>query len=550
MVATPQNAAPAHQVPHTYPQLIEDLVGVIKQSCASFELPAAFDPTNPELADEEDPEFRTLFDSLSRAVTEEDGFFENVSLDYLRIEYSVLMIRQAYVDLTKLIFTQGPEDAFLILGSPGTGKTVFLLFTMALLIKAGEIIEPETGEARSIPFAFKFRGCTGVYLNSKLHFMKKLPKELNSSNFVFLYDDKEEVPYIFPKSLSIVFSSPQKPRYKEYAKGGTIKYYMPMWSDDEVIRLNAHLPEGRGRLGYFQLGERYNKAGGVPRWIFQDWDEFEAAIGSGLEKVKPDYLAADSMNCFEAGPHSLIGIEVETNLPQAEIPMSIEEREEAEKRRYRQFQVVFRTEELAARVYDHCFGKKGNFIDYVAQNTDIFPKYGSRLGLIFQAFAMHEFAKGFNREMEFISLNEEADFLGSPWVLYMPPATKNSIRSFTEVNTNLNGANIWIPKSWKFPVVDYFFTLQGQVRGGSTLILGLKMTKDIRHGINYPGLLDLYRHFNGNFVLVWVLNGDIFDRFQVQSQKTNRVIVSPNLVLPVPQFKFKVYAGDFKLPEG
>ena len=254
----------------------------------------------------------------------------DVDLNLLRIQYHTLMVRKSYIDLARMLIEKevGYRD-YLVLGSPGTGKTVFCIFFMYVLLQANKRY------GAKFPFIFNLRGKVGVYRNglqvADRGFIDGGPDD---HSMYVLYDDKPAPPLVYANATTIVFSSPNRQRYDEYQKGRCRKLFLPLWSKGELMRLMASIPEGfPEKLSEADLDERMLLSGGVPRRILEEWDSINDVINDGLYKINLNALNEGGMSCFESGPHSLIGIAVSSD--------------------YKRFRCRFLSKELRRKVFDN-----------------------------------------------------------------------------------------------------------------------------------------------------------------------------------------------------
>jgi hypothetical protein len=71
------------------------------------------------------------------------------------------------------------------------------------------------------------------------------------------------------KGISILFSSPGLKGIKEFLKVHSTKYILPVWSCEELLEYNSILDSSLHLLDEL-LVERYEKFGGIPRFIFEN----------------------------------------------------------------------------------------------------------------------------------------------------------------------------------------------------------------------------------------------------------------------------------------
>jgi hypothetical protein len=122
----------------------------------------------------------------------------------LGVGYPKFMARKCYFDLACWS---------LVLGSPGIGKTMFLFFLMAILVKA----------KKNTPFMTFVDGKCGFFNNGKFYKLKKSfidSDELPGHQFFFFYDDATPPPIFHTKATAVMTSTSKKDLYKTFSKNG------------------------------------------------------------------------------------------------------------------------------------------------------------------------------------------------------------------------------------------------------------------------------------------------------------------------------------------
>ena len=205
---------------------IQSLVTLLQTSYITT-LPHSFTP-NPaavfSLEESQDSPLSVIIQSLKTLVVDENGCLDlNLSrLDDLR--YNKLIVRKSYLQLARHMIgnfsTRGRKKCLLI-GSPGTGKSMFLIFLLYIFVKA-----------ENVPIVIHVWDLKGFYLNGQFYTIKKFEEfraDLNNADYnpIFLYDGKSPPPN-FPSSPTVVASSPRIDSYREYKKQ-KITYLMPLW---------------------------------------------------------------------------------------------------------------------------------------------------------------------------------------------------------------------------------------------------------------------------------------------------------------------------------
>jgi len=191
---------------------------------------------------------------------------------------SKLYVRKCYHDLFEILIEQRTT---LIIGTPGIGKSWFLLYVMWRLQQSPvrPVIVWEPRRSRGMRYLLKggcaYRGTTTL----------DFEEELQSPDTWYLVDGQEPSQMSSPAHI-VLASSPRTSTYKEYVKAAQPrKLVMPLWSPDELEGLYKGVYEevlDRGRVQ--SLVDKY---GPVPRYVL------EAPAASRLPPAARDPLGSD-----------------------------------------------------------------------------------------------------------------------------------------------------------------------------------------------------------------------------------------------------------------
>lgn len=461
-----------------YAVAVNELVEYIRATYKP-DIPEFFE-IRPEylIAGETDSPLSELIKSLREAQVTPEGVI-NANLGILHSDFRTITIRKCYIDLAKILLeAKGDYMKHIILGSTGTGITVFCVFIMFLLLKANE-------SGGNFPFFFNLRGHVGMYHKGRLTCID--PRFLSIGTMVkrcqglyFLYDDIPPPPTIFPFANTVVFSSPNEQRYKEFQKGKCRKLYIPLWSKGELMRLNNNLSQKK-KFSEAELDERIMLSGGVPRRIFDEWERIDEFVANGLVKVTLEMLKEASAFYFEIDSRSLIGIDVSSN--------------------YQHFRCRFLTKELRRCIFAHLKEYAPDSIAYALQNTHVFEQPRMLFYDLFEVFAIENIC--LRKEHNLLPLNAEArEFcqLEKLWSLKAPSVEQRKIKNIDDVVLDTELPIIWVPNN-AFPFVDALLTLPGKTSNGGTLVIGLKMTMNLNHLLDNDKLKKLTDRFGNNFIL-------------------------------------------------
>jgi len=202
-----------------------------------------------------DPE---TFDSLYP-----NGTFVDVG-DLLSLLYfsnsKQYFIRPCYYKmLSKLSFGQQGKERAIITGTPGTGKSMFLLLILIHLVQQNISVCYHNLQTRT---SFYFDKSGSFEIGEKNIFW---------DNAVVLLDNPDEIPKGYPTTwgMYILAASPKHQNYYEFAKPASnynkFNYIvMPLWSLDELLYFNSN---STIKLDESVIRERYSLVGGVCRVV-------------------------------------------------------------------------------------------------------------------------------------------------------------------------------------------------------------------------------------------------------------------------------------------
>ena len=463
-----------------------------------------------------------LIQSLKTLRVDNNGCLD-VKLSALEdLPYDKLMFRKSYFRLAEMMienFNKRGQKKSLLIGSPGTGKSMFLIFLLYIFIRC-----------ENVPIIIHFWKFKGFYFNGQFYVIKNfddfcVDSDIADYNPIFLYDGKSEPP-IIPLSPTVVASSPRIDRYRDYRKQKTI-YLMPLWKRNEIIRLNSCLAGEECQLTDSELANRFEYAGGVPRRIFStsgQWKKYCDGVDLALGKIEPSILVGEGEGALEDGPHSVIGIRVNT-------------------RNYEDFKCCFLSRQIKNLAVQALKNRYKNLVQYVFSEVESSRKTGL-LCDVFEDLAMEELCKEHLRSL--IPLNDiarEQMAQNSNRILNLQKASIIPIGSVDEVVVDYPAPILWAPTSESFPVVDYIYT-QPAPRGSrdrNPIVIGFQMTVRDRHPINWACLGVLYDLFGDQFKLVFALPKTVYEKFKQQRQRqvlgTNNRSCPEEDIIPVAQYK-------------
>jgi hypothetical protein len=195
---------------------------------------------------------------------------------------SKLFVRPCYGQLISLIMNQDQTTPnAVITGTPGIGKTMLRNVLVHTLIRRQRdlrqsfciVLDKSPGKFNALHV---FTATVGIFGTMSWSAHTPIKSSFNSGREFpagypvwYLLDVSEGRSYdriALPDDCSrtIMFTSPVAAAYKEFIKEGCVKYFMPLWSEDEAFRawrLTSSINEE-------EFSARWEKYGGVARALF------------------------------------------------------------------------------------------------------------------------------------------------------------------------------------------------------------------------------------------------------------------------------------------
>ena len=499
---------------------IQSLVTLVGLKYTST-LPHSYTPRRDavdSLRKSQDSSLFDIIETLKTSTVDDNGCLDVNLSDLDNVRYDKMMLRKSYFRLAEMMienFNKRGQKKSLLIGSPGTGTSMFLIFLLYIFVNC-----------ENVPIVVHFWKFKGFYFNGRFYAIKSFAKfcaGIGRYNPIFLYDGNFEPP-IIPRSPTVVASSPRINRYRDYRKEKT-KYLMPLWKRSEIIRLNSCLEGEECHLTDNELADRFKYAGGVPRVIFftpKKWKDYCTDVKLALGKIEPSILVGEGEGALEDGPHTVIGIRVNA-------------------KNYGDFRCCFLSRQIKNDAVEALKSKNKNLVEYVFNEVES----GRKTGLLFEVFkdlALEELCKKHLRSL--IPLNDIARkqlALNSNRILNLQKASIIPIGSVHEVVVDYPAPILWAPTSERFPVVDYIYT-QPAPRGSrdrNPIVIGFQMTVRDRHPLNWACLGDLYELFGDQLELVFALPKTVYGKFTEQRQVLgdNNQSCSVEDIIPVAQYK-------------
>jgi len=175
------------------------------------------------------------------------------------------------------------RERFLITGTPGVGKSMFLYYLLWVLVVGGHRVLYVHQ-----PFMIYFDGQGRVFEVFQLPRASEM-RFWNDDLFV-LFDAKQKTFWdlgLFPYDLCtfVLSTSPRPDLVNDYKKSSLLELYMPPWSEEEMTILKSaypHVTNWRYRFDYL---------GGIPRRVFENRDRsLEQKIARACNNFDPRNL--------------------------------------------------------------------------------------------------------------------------------------------------------------------------------------------------------------------------------------------------------------------
>ena len=429
----------------------------------------------------------------------------------IRDRHSTIYVREAYYEMFEIMLN-GLEERrtkyrYLVLGSPGVGKSIFHAFCLYVLLQAGA------------PVYFVRRAHSALFLNGRVYKPLVPVHEcllLTDHNVWFLYDSLERPPTLTDSPIGMMVFSPRR-IYNSYMKELSCPpMYMPLWEFEELEVANSILPEGH--LPYEELVKRYDLCGGVPRQIFEEHKVYLKTYKNAFASVRHmDKLKKLDIHLFN---HRIFGAVVGQDLES--------------------YQVCFLSNRIACEVNEFWKEDRAATVSRVV-NASYDCVVGALYGKIYEVITIDSL-----RDLTKITCVSLDESMAKDKVVKLKPKIPMEMfncQTLKEVELR-NRQVLWKPRSLTFPCIDALLMLPE-----SKTAVGLQFTLSEKHPIPKKSLREIndycLKKWGYEFVLVFVVPRKNYDDFQKQKQtervsrqnKEEDVDVPPRSEVPVKQFK-------------
>ena len=213
--------------------------------------------------------------------------FENdLQLLTFRSAIKRIYVRESYETVTALIsdaMTKKNIKNFVVTGTPGIGKTIYLHYFLWVLISRQTNINNNVDRKIYLQCdnygIYSFRGNKVVPIDAR----EARGTFLCDLNCILLVDMVHEDEPMLCAGTTIVFSSPNRKRYKQLVKAISRQYIFNCWTLKE---LKAVWLRSYRDIPWEDVEGVYNKMGGVIRYVLEQNDAADEAMAAGVSKAR------------------------------------------------------------------------------------------------------------------------------------------------------------------------------------------------------------------------------------------------------------------------
>ena len=436
-----------------------------------------------------------LCNSLLKAKMDKNGVLLDVDLSlYEAGKKSPFYLRKVYFDLLEYILRNkdDEDDRFLVLGSPGTGKSLFHAFCLFIMLKS------------NAPILFVRKGWTYFCYNGL--FYKCIVPEFSKSsimehNIWIVYDSNAPPPLFLDEPIVVLVSSLRKENYKHYRKAMVQPiFYMPLWGFNELEVVYGYM---KPQITLDELETRYEVAGGVPRHIFRDWDNYEEDLEQAIKLLNVKCLNINEIDDIHSGIDVIFGIFVAEN-------------------DYTNYTIDWLSLNICVRAF---IAKKDEITEHIslALKGGYCVFYYAPLGRSYELSCLYKLCTS-NLEYKCVSTDREMAI--ENLCFKAPNCIRRSIKSIEQI-VELDAPCLWVFSHTNYPCVEAFLILPNQ-----KMVIGVQVTLRPSHPLPYSSLVKICNFFERNFQdysfnIVFVVREGNYERFEKQLQKHPKKFNSP-----------------------
>ncbi|EFJ50610.1 hypothetical protein VOLCADRAFT_103824 [Volvox carteri f. nagariensis] len=410
---------------------------------------------------------------------------------------------------------------FLILGTPGIGKSMFLLdllHRLACMQRTVVLLSDLT-----YPSALLFQPAAadgdggGVF---KADNPIEFEEEINDPNTWLLCDSIE---FAKANAITVMVSSPRAGAYNRFAKTKHLELWMGPWSLEE-IHAARRLEPYQAQVDVEMVERLYKRWGGIPRYVLENAKnpsmqrKLDDALGSG--ELLAVLRSAKQIQAAPDASHKLLHVQVDDACEKTE--------------------VVFGSDEIVNRVTEQLQANGmvalRQFLTWSAGE----PMAASLRGLLFQAYAFQVLACGGTFRVR--NLTASAIGGGVPHEVVLPQMSRLDVQDLSAAEAGC----LVIPARKNFPAIDCMVVLpaHGGVLTPSKRLLMIQLTVAALHSVKENALAAQLKLLPPTIrrlkaALLFAMPPDMFDR--IGAQKTS----GTGPLSDVPQYALEVPISGF-----
>ena len=214
---------------------------------------------------------QSTYETLSNGKLQNDfiEFTNDVKLLTNHIIVKNIYVRESYKTITALIADKMIKEGvkrFVVTGTPGIGKSIYLHYFLWVLLTRQTSINNNVerkiylqGEYGRI---YSFQGNKTVSMDAWM----ASETVLCDSNCILLVDMVEENEPELCRGTTIVFSSPNLKRYKQFVNRMASRFILNCWTLEELKAVWLHSYQ---HIPWKDVKRIYNKMGGVIRYVLE-----------------------------------------------------------------------------------------------------------------------------------------------------------------------------------------------------------------------------------------------------------------------------------------
>jgi len=437
------------------------------------------------------------FTCISSAIETPDGFLE-FSHPYPAKKglHDRLFIRKCYREIfSQIQITQEGRkfpvcERYMIQGTPGVGKSSFLLYAFVRLVQMKKKVLYACSGYQVYFDGISFWECLGNIFQRGQKTPAGMDFWTHDLFCLFDADNQKRMPTTYFFCQFILATSPKRDLVNDFKKTVSYKdrFFMPVWSLSEMERIQVlYNPPSDWRVVFDLLG-------GVPRIIFENsctYNEAHTMLQDALSNF--DFTTISSLttrsmihlsNNVKSYAHLLVHIHSDPPYSRASLTFA--------SRVALSLVFSYHLNQVKARWYEVLHSDVGGALD------------GAFIGDLFEIVAVDLLLAGGEFNHCRLRINKEPEDLGK---LILP---KSVIRRKESVEDSGDPNVLYVPISPSFPGLDAWMYEVG----------GYQVTINLRHDMNERLITDLPKLGAGAHKLFWVLRSHEYKRFKARKHMT------------------------------